>query len=169
MTKPVLNIAVLGFALVFSCSASAYYPPEAGKSFAYLPLKGIDTVAVNIDGSYQSYERYGLIPQRLKTLITQRLEAAGLRVVDADQVPQIPSAALLNLQIRINETAYYYYAYGLNLALRQKVPLLSGSFTTVSTWSDGQVGAMTPIQLVNINDYSLHLVDNFIRAHREQN
>jgi len=169
-----LHISVL-LVLLFSLSAGAYY--EDHKTYANATLRGLKTIAVNIDPPIGSYYgemlRYGVTTSGLQDRISQRLRDAGFTVISFEEALENPSAVLLALRVRVDIPWGSYYAYDLNLSVKQKVPLPQNinSFYSVLTWSDGQIGALqiSGPGLQYLYDYSLQLVENFIKAHQAQN
>lgn len=145
------------------------------KKFSNSTLTGIKTVAINIDRptnyDYDELARYGVTKEGLQELMTQRLRDAGFDVISLEQALENPEASLIDLRIRLITPRYHYFAYYLDLSVIRKVPLPQGnnSFYSVTTWSDGQNGALQQTGFHYINDYTINLVDNFIQAHQSQN
>ncbi len=167
ITALILSLASLpGMALYFSWDS---------QTFANATLKGVKTVAVDVDPPIRSLNdelrNYGVSDIELEKKISQRLRDAGFYVVSTEQALIDPEAALLKLRIRMVISYGMVYSYGLDLSLNQKAPLpgSSNSFYSVKTWSDGQFGGTQQTSLRYLNNYSMQLVENFIEAHRAQN
>jgi len=162
--------------LFLSLSAGAAYY-EDHQTYANATLQGLKTVAVNIDPPIGSYYgemlRYGVTKNELQEKISQRLRDAGFNVISFEESLENPEAVLLDLRVRLTIPYYAFYSYDLNLSVKQKIPLPQGNnaFYSVRTWSDGQIGALqiSGMGLHYLYDYSMQLVDNFIRAHQAQN
>ena len=146
------------------------------ENFANISLKGLNTVAINIDPPFGSdYSTLvsisGVSKEDLQQQIEQRLRNAGFNVISFRQSLDDPDAVVLNLRMRLVMPWNLFYQYNLDLSLKQKVPLQTGNnaFYSVETWSDGIHGAVSQTDLKYLNDYSLKLVDNFISAYQAQN
>ena len=162
--------------LFLSLSAGAAYY-EDHQTYANATLQGLKTVSVNIDtpigSDYGEMLRYGVTKNELQEKISQRLRDAGFDVISFKDALEDPDAVLLDLRVRVVIPWGSYYAYDLNLSVKQKVPLPrdSNAFYSVRTWSDGQIGALqiSGVGLHYLYDYSMQLVENFIKAHQAQN
>lgn len=154
--------------LLASLTVGAYEVTGTDDYFSPAPLKGVDTVAVQVDSISHNYARYGLSADKLQTSLSQRLEEAGFKVISMQALADTPGAALLKLGVRLNDSSYYY-SFGVKLSLRRKVALEGSGFTTVQAWSDGQVGTLTSSEFSKITRHSMELVDNFIHVHQQQN
>jgi hypothetical protein len=100
----------------------------------------------------------------LKTALAERLAAAGIRVIDLDELGRHPEAGVISLRLVLNRAPYQFYLYGLNLSVRQRLSLSrDGAFTTVKTWSQTRNGMLMPRDLGDIRELSLQLLDNLLR------
>lgn len=161
--------------LVVSLPVNAYF---FGDDHAYLSdsgLKGFQTAAVMIDppeGRYTNeIARYGISVAGLQERISERIRQAGIKVISFEQALEDPTAALIELKLRIVTPHDLYYSIGVNLSVTRKAPLSedSGAYFPVKTWSDGQVGGLSQSDLPRIYLYTAHLVDHFIEAYQAQN
>lgn len=132
------------------------------------PLKGVNTLALEVNGIEDNYYRYGLSAEQLRNDLRQRLEAAGFRIIETRSLGETPGAALLKLDVRLYENSYYY-SLGMSLSLRRKVALEGSGFATIQAWSEGKVGALSATEFSKVHRYSSELVGNFISAHKQQN
>jgi len=139
-------------------------------------LKGLKTIAVNIDppfGNDYVDLRYvgGITRESLQEQFAARLRQAGFNVISFEESLENPEAALLNLRVRLVMPWSMYYHYYLDMSLKHKIPLATGSkaFFSVETWSDGIHGAGAVSDLRYVRDHAMTLVENFIQAHRAQN
>jgi len=166
-------IAVLALVHI-SLPVSALYFSWDNQAFANATLKGVKTLAVNVDPPIKSLNgelnNYGVSDIELEKIISLRLRDAGFNVVTAEQARNDPEAALLKLRIRMIISYGAVYSYGLDLSLNQKAGLSgSNNYYSVRTWSDGVFGGTQQTNLNILNNYSMQLVENFIEAHRAQN
>ena len=166
--------ALLGLTISLSAAAAFFEEPQG---YAHDTLKGLKTIAVNIDPPRGSdateMSRYGISSEKLQEMISTRLRDAGFKVISYTDSLGDPEAALLDLRVRVDMPWGSYYAFDLKLSVNQKVPLAqgAGSFYSVRTWSDRQIGALQAVGpgLYPLYDYSMQLVENFILDHHAQN
>jgi len=172
-----IRLIVSLLVLTISLSASAAYNEESTDYSTYATLKGLKTIAVNVDPprgeEYKKMTLDGVSTEQLQEKISTRLRDAGFKVISVSESLSDPEAVLLDLRVRVDFPWSAFYAYDLQLSINQKFPLpqSENSYYSVRTWSDRQVGA---IQLVGpglnyLYDYSMQLVENFIKAHQAQN
>jgi len=160
--------------MLVSLPGSALYFSWDNQEFANATLKGLKTLAINVDPPIRSLNdelhNYGVSDVELEKKISQRLRDAGFNIVTAEQARNDPEAALLKLRIRMIISHGTVYSYGLDLSLNQKAGLSgSNNYYSVRTWSDGVFGGTQQTNLHILNNYSMQLVENFIEAHRVQN
>jgi len=143
----------------------------ADEDTSYLGLKGIRTVALRLTGFYGDYERYGVYENRIRMAVEQRLQNAGLTVINAEEAFRMPGAALVQIDLRANYGTYGYYSYALGMKIKQKIPLASGaeSFITETVWAEGTTGWVEDTQLDRVNNEITGLVDRFLTEHSAQN
>lgn len=161
--------------LALSLSTAAFF--EEPQGYAQSTLKGLKTIAVNIDpprgNDYTQMSRYGVSSEKLQEMISTRLRDAGFKVINYSESLTDPEAVLLDLRVRVDMPRGSFYAFDLKLSVNQKVPAQggAGSFYSVRTWSDRQIGALQAVGpgLYPLYDYSMLLVENFIKAHHAQN
>ncbi len=135
--------------------------------FSAFTLRGVRTVAVQVDGVHADFARYGVVGERLAAQVEARLRAAGVEVVSARQAHELPHAALLEVTFRVQHHAHdylHYYPYAVSVKLKQKLPLPSAeqAFVAETVWSDGRNGVEAPIHLSRLNGYVLALLEHFI-------
>lgn len=134
-------------------------------------LRGVDTVAISIQGLDSDVATRDVNREELHSLLAGRLAEAGLHVIGDDDLDAHPGAVHLILELNLMRSPYYFFLYGINLSARQRLPLDrdNRAYTTIKTWSDGQNGMLLPKDLDRLNDLSLKLADRFIREYRKQN
>jgi len=137
----------------------------ATDDFEYGTRKHLDTVALTIKGIPRDAGSWNIIRKALKTELVDRLSAAGIRVIDPAELPHHPEADIITLQLTLNRGPYYFYLYGLNMVVRNRLalsPQNSGS-TTIKTWSETRNGMLMPGELGNILNMSHQLLDHLLK------
>ena len=175
MKKPAWHYLCLCILSFFTLSAGAAFYGDY--PYANATLKGLKTIAVNIDpprgSDYGELSRYGVTSEQLQEMISARLRDAGFKVISFTESLEDPDAVMLDLLVRVDIPWGSYYAYDIKLSVNQKLSLAHGknSFYSVKTWSDRQIGALQQAGpgLYPLYGYSMQLVENFIKAHQAQN
>lgn len=166
------RIALMALAAILGVGPSAFaYQSNIPSDFSYRTLTGIDTVAVRLTGFDHDFNRYGVDADRLRVEIAERLDAAGVRVVDMDEAITDPGAALLSIDLHSNYSYYWGYAYAVSVKLHSKQPLANNpsGFTSDVLWNEGENGVgASGLELRRINDQVIMLVDRFINDLRAQ-
>ena len=166
---------LLGLTISISVAAAFFEEPQG---YAHATLKGLKTIAVNIDpprgSDYTAMSTYGVTSEKLQEMISARLRDAGFKVINYPESLADPEAVLLDLRVRVDIPWGSFYAFDLKLSVNQKLPLAqggAGSFYSVRTWSDRQIGALQMVGpgLYPLYGYSMQLVENFIKDHQAQN
>ncbi|MGQ0656848.1 MAG: hypothetical protein ACT4NU_01945 [Chromatiales bacterium] len=147
------------------------YNLGADEDFSYLGLRGIRAVAVQFDGFYGDYQRYGVDEGRLRAAVERRLQESGISVLSTEEVIRTAGAALMRVDMRANYGTYGYYSYAVSVKIKQKIALAGGpdSFVTETVWSRGTGGWVYGIQLDRVNREIAGLVEQFLVEHRAQN
>jgi hypothetical protein len=175
MKKIICHAAMLlGLTISLSVAAAFFEQPQ---DYTHAPLKGLKTIAVNIDpprgSDYTEMIRYGVTKDQLQEMIATRLRDAGFKVISYTESLEDPEAVLLDLRVRVDLPRSSFYAFDLKLSVNQKFPLAqgAGSFTSIRTWSDRQIGALqiSGPGLYPLYGFSMNLVENFIKDHQAQN
>jgi len=167
-------VALLLMAGSFAVTAGFFEEPLG---YENATLRGLKTIAVHIDPPTGSdateMSRNGVTSENLQEMISARLRNAGFKVISYSDSLHDPEAVLLDLRVRVDMPWGSFYAFDLKLSVFQKFPLSqgAGSFSSVRTWSDRQIGALQAVGpgLYPLYDYSMLLVENFIKAHHAQN
>ena len=169
-----LTVSLLVLASSLSATAAFFEYPQG---YANATLKGLKTIAVNIDpprgSDYTEMTLYGVSSEQLQAMISGRLRDAGFKVITFTESLEDPEAVLLDLRVRVDIPWSSFYAFDLKLSVNQKLPLPQdkNSFYSVRTWSDRQIGALqrSGPGLYPLYGFSMQLVENFIQAHQAQN
>jgi hypothetical protein len=150
-------------------AASTYNNPELDFSSAQT-LRGIGHVIIQINGLDDKYAPYGLQQGDLIEAISKQLRGGHLEVSNSSLESAADDTALLEVRLRLNETAYYYYSYSLSLNIIQRIPLArENTSLNARTWSNGINGVTTPSEMSRLKQQILTLVDEFLNAHQQQN
>jgi len=160
------DLRVIVLLLMLPLATPAATAADGGAS-----LRGVDTVAINIQGLDRDVATRDFNRKELRNLLAGRLADAGLHVIDDGDLDAHPGAVHLILDLNLIRSPYYFFLYGINLSARQRLPLDrdNRAYTSIKTWSDGQNGMLLPRDLDRLNDLSVKLVDGFIREYRKQN
>jgi hypothetical protein len=135
------------------------------------PLRGVDTVAIHIQGLEHDLKTYGVTEASLKSALAQRLATAGIKMVEPGDIDRSPRSAVLTLRLTLNRTAYYFFLYNLHLAVQSRLPLDRDpqAYTWVTTWSNTKIGMLMPRERGRIKNLSQKLADEFLKEYRRQN
>jgi len=176
MKKYIRHATTLLFLTISLSAIAAFFEEPLG--YAHATLKGLKTIAVKIDpprgSDYTAMFTYGVTSEKLQEMISARLRDAGFKVINYSDSLEDPEAVLLDLRVRVDVPWGSFYAFDIKLSVNQKLPLAqggAGSFYSVRTWSDRQIGALQQSGpgLYPLYGYSMQLVENFIRDHHAQN
>lgn len=147
--------------------AAPFTATAATDDFEYGSRKHMDTVALNIKGIHRDLGTWNITTDTLRDTLADRLNSAGVRVIEMGELVNHPEADVITLRLTLNRAPYYFYLYGLNMAVRNRLALSpenSGS-TTIKTWSETRNGMLMPGELGNIRRMSLQLLDSLLREH----
>jgi hypothetical protein len=128
-------------------------------------LRGVDSIAVVVEGIPPDAERDGLIRSQLETEVESHLRQAGIKVVTSS-----PFMLYVNIETLKNHLGSY--TYSIQLSFEQPVALLRDPRrvqTFAVTWSVGSMGAVSSNLLQEVQAAVTDLVNSFITAYREQN
>ena len=127
--------------------------------------KNIDTVALSIEGIHRDLGTYSVTTPSLKSILSERLGDAGIRVIDMAELADHPQAAVISLRLTLIRSPYYFYLYGLNMAMKYRLPVDGdgGGFALVKTWSDTRNGMLMPSDAGDIKRMSLEMLDKLLR------
>ena len=165
-----LSRMILTFTTTFALLAA----PAMATEFASDTLRGVQAVAIAIDGVHPDLAAYGLETDELRGMIRERVAASGVRVLSLSEAETDPDAALLELKVTIHRHTNDYfnaYPYNVSLRLKQRLELANpkAGFVSAIVWSDGRSGVEQPIYLKRLNGYVAVLVDDFLNELRSQN
>ncbi len=127
--------------------------------------KDIDTVALSIEGIHRDLGTYSVTTQSLKSILSERLSDAGIRVIDMSELADHPQAVVISLRLSLIRSPYYFYLYGLNMAMKNRLRVSGdgAGLALVKTWSDTRNGMLMPRDAGDIKQISLDMLDKLLR------
>ena len=146
-------------------------PTVRGDDFSYLTLRGLNTVTISFTGFKNDLQRFGVDKEKLRAMIENRLQNAGIKVVTAEQALKDPAAAQMLVDLHFNVAEYRYYSYSLVLKVNEKVPLpgQTRGFVSQTVWSKGTYGTVLDTSLLRISDDLGELTGHFVSDHMHEN
>jgi hypothetical protein len=176
--RPVLGIcrpkrwrsgAVLGAAAVFVglllVVAAAVRADDERQRQTLAGLMGVSIVVEDVN---PAAEKDGLTAATLHADTQQKLREAGVAVLTEDQATRAPGTPHLYLKLSAIRHGGGFYAYHIQVSVRQRVILLRASRGIVfaTTWSAPEVlGTVAWANLPSIRDDVKAKVDQFIKAY----
>ena len=128
-------------------------------------LRGVSTVAEDVN---PDAEKDGLTAATLLADMQQKLRQAGVAVLTEEQAARAPGSPHLYLKLSAMKHGGGFYAYHIQLGVRQNVILLRASrgIGFATTWSATEVlGTVAWANLRSIRDDVKAAVDQFIKAY----
>lgn len=167
MKKSLFHALVLGLTML----AFVGSPAARGDDFSYLTLRGLNTVTVSFKGFKDDLQRFGVDEAKLRTMIENRLQKAGIRIVTPEQALKDPGAAQMLVDLHVTVADYHYYSYSLVLKVNEKVPLPGQhrGFVSQTVWSKGTYGTVLDTSLLRISDDLGELTGRFVSDHMREN
>ncbi|MEN9727212.1 MAG: hypothetical protein RL434_1578 [Pseudomonadota bacterium] len=165
---------VRGLMATLACLFVALQPSLAlagGPVFSHMTLNGITAVGLSVEDVVPELAPYGMTAETLGATVANRLESAGLPVVDAAEAAQNPMAALLRVRIITNRNAQGFYHLSVKLEVRKKIPLgnPAGGFISEAIWSSADNGVMLANETEKIDALLKTQLDGFIADFTAQN
>ena len=106
-------------------------------------LAAIRTVALQISGVNKDWARRGFDQTQLYAEVETHLQAAGFKVISPAALKDYPDAALLSLELHVNNTLVNWsYLVFLKLKVKVPVPVNPEGFVTRTVWSDWKIGGV---------------------------
>ena len=126
-------------------------------------LQSLKTIAVEVDmptgGDYGILKALGVTKVKLEDNISKQLQAAGFNIIGVNDAENDPSAALIEVRIRVIKSLGVVYSTSINITTSYYADAWTGSVTSGLSQSD----------LPSINTYAKELIDDFIKVHQAQN
>jgi hypothetical protein len=166
------------FTTLFFLGALSFNVYAAGSNISELSnisIQGLKTLAVEVNmptgGAYGDLKARGMTKVKLEENVSKQLQAAGFNIIGVNDAQNDPSAALIEVRIRVVRTLGVVYSTSVNITMKQKVYL--GQNTTTSfyadAWTGGVTSGLSQNDLSSINTYVRELIDDFIKVHQVQN
>ena len=153
---------------VLACALLAVMPVSADDERQRQTLIGLRGVSVVVEDLNPDTERDGLSGSTLQADVEQRLRQAGISVMTEAQAGRSPGAPHLYLKLDALKHTAGFYAYHLQLGLRQRVTLDRSPRVTrfAMTWSAPDLlGTVAWANLPSIRADVKERVDQFIKAY----
>jgi len=160
--KPLFLIYSL---MIFSVAA------KSDTDFSYQTLEGIKTVAVQVEGINKDLYRYGFDPISLTKLLEHKLSTAGFKIISKEEVFHDETASLIKLKFNDIRSEYGFYSYGVDLAVKEKIPLprRRNAFISATIWNEAAHGMMMYHEVYKLQKSVDELLESLITEHRNQN
>ena len=126
-------------------------------------LQSLKTIAVEVDiptgGAYGDLIARGVTKVKLEDSISKQLQAAGFKMIGVNDAQNDPSAALIEVRIRVINSLGVVYSTSVNVTTSYYADAWTGNVNTGLSQND----------LPSINTYAKELIDDFIKIHQAQN
>jgi arginine/ornithine N-succinyltransferase beta subunit len=135
-------------------------------------LQGVAVIIEDLQPNVQKYAvKFGLSKEQILKDVAQRLSAGGIRMVSGSECLKMPGQPVLYININTHETEKYWYAYDVEVALRQMATLDANPQmkTVVTTWSLNITGQANIGTLHLIRQDTAVMVEKFVHAYRTVN
>ena len=132
-------------------------------------LAGLSGVSVEVSGVMPQSAQQDVTEDTLQSDVEMRLQKAGIRVMDPEEILQVPGSPHLTLRVTTHEDPeHFFYAFGIELALVQDVVLLRDTKLVGrgTTWSIGAVGLVGIQSLPDIRFHVWKMVDQFAKEYQ---
>jgi hypothetical protein len=130
-------------------------------------LHGLKSVGVVIDGLRPEVEQSGLTTSAIQTDVEQKLQQAGIPVLDSDESSKAGSA-ILEISVSVLTSSDGRWSYMITVGLDQDANLARDPsiFTALATtWQVGVLGTIGKQNVRSLRDVVKDLVDKFINAY----
>jgi hypothetical protein len=163
MSRVLLELVALGCLLGLTSSATWTIDVDATRA----TLRSVQGLSVFVETFGPDMQQGGLSKQQLTTDTELRLRQAGIPVLPQANVPGVPGAAFLYLDLNIIRVGEFpIVAYSVSVSVHQAAFLASDSSSAlVATWDVRAVGNAGFQRLSSIRSNVQDLVDQFINAY----
>jgi hypothetical protein len=166
---PTRHLPALGFLLLACASARAQDYSPVVETRSRDALRGVETVRVLVETTPFA-EMRGVKAALIERGAVERLRAAGLRVLTADEAPNAKGLPVFFVRVMLFEVPCAY-SFTTDVQLREVVRLARApaAETTAATWQNAAHGLFAPRDEVRPLAGVLSLVDYFVREYRAAN
>jgi len=158
--------------IFFAFNTSVHAEDSSVSRATLAGLQSVYVLVENIQPNIQSYaKKHGLTAASLKEAIEERLHQADIKTVSGQAWMNLPGRPALYVNVNTHETERYWYAYNINIELRQMVLMEANPQvkTLAATWSINMTGIANIGNLHIIKNNLIVLIDRFVAAHRSVN
>ncbi|MGE3539835.1 MAG: hypothetical protein AB7N91_20685 [Candidatus Tectimicrobiota bacterium] len=135
-------------------------------------LRGLVGIEVGVGEITPEIARAGVTLETIRKHVSQRLQRAGITVLNREELLQRADAAFLAVTVgAIRHPGGQLYAYSIDVSVYQTATLLrdAGIVLSLPTWSIASFGIVSSANLRALLDSIGKRVEQFIRAHRAVN
>ena len=168
---PAKHLLAAGLLLLLACAgarAQGDYKPVV-ETRSREALHGVEAVRVLVETTPFA-EMRGVKAARIEAGAVERLRAAGLRVVTAEEAPNAKGLPVFFVRVMLFESSCSY-SFTADVQLREAVRLARApaAETTAATWQNAAHGLFVPRDEMRPLAGVLSLVDYFVREYRAAN
>jgi len=110
-------------------------------------------------GDYGILKALGVTKVKLEDSISKQLQAAGFNIIGVNDAENDPSAALIEVRIRVIKSLGVVYSTSVNVTTSYYA----------DAWTGGVTSGLSQNDLPSIITYTKELIDDFIKVHQAQN
>ena len=166
-------VIICGILFILSCVGATVHGMDT--ELTRITLAGIQGIHVKVEElqpNIQKYaSRFNITQEQLRKDVTLKLEKAGIIVLSSEKWLKTTGRPLLYVNVNTHETEKYWYAFNINIQVRQVVSLESNPNlkTMADTWSIDMTGIANIGTLNMIRDNVGNLVDRFVNVYLSVN
>ena len=135
-------------------------------------LQGVSIIVEELQPNVQKYAaKSGLTKAQVLKDTEKLLTEGGIRIVSGNDWLNMPGRPILYISINTHETEKYWYAYDIQIQLRQMATLIANpqQKTMATTWSMNITGQANIGTLQAIRQDTGVMVGKFVQAYRSVN
>ncbi len=161
------------FMILFYLGVLSFNISAAGGNISVLPdiqLQDLKTVAIDVNtpttGDYRYLQRAGATKEKLEENISKQLQTAGFNIISLNDAQNDPTAALIEVRIRLSKGFGALFSTSVQVTVKQKVSLGQNASPKfyADTWSGGVNTSLSQQDLPSILIYTRELVDDLIKV-----
>ena len=166
------------FTILFFLGTLSLNINAASSNLSVLPdiqLQGLKNIAIDINtpttGDYRYLQGSGVTKEKLETNISKQLQAAGFNIISVNDAQNDPSAALVEVRIRLTKGFGALFSTSVQVKVKQKVSLGQNATPNfyADTWTGGVNTGLSQQDLPSILIYTRELIDDLIKVHQVKN
>jgi hypothetical protein len=171
MQSQSMKITVILFLLIFWVLPTAAEDSDTSRA-TLAGLQGVSIIVEDLQPNVQKYAaKSGLSKMQVLKDTQKLLTDGGIRIVSGNDWLNIPGRPILYVSINTHETEKYWYAYDIQIQLRQMATLVANpqQKTLATTWSMNITGQANIGTLQAIRQDTGVMVGKFVQAYRMVN